>query len=141
EWTQKNTKCLKSAFFEYGALLFRGFQVEDALGFEEVALAMIPNLEKAYLGTSPRSQIQNTTYVFTAADFDSHRAVPVHLEMSFRDSPPATQLFYAKQVDQWRGGETPLTDFQAVWETLSGDPNLRSEFADGRVEYLRNMDD
>ena len=48
--------------------------------------------EKAYLGTSPRSQIQNTTYVFTAADFDSHRAVPVHLEMSFRDSPPATQL-------------------------------------------------
>ena len=30
---------------------------------------------------------------------------------------------------------------QAVWETLSGDPNLRSEFADGRVEYLRNMDD
>lgn len=35
--------------------------------------------------------------------------VPVHIEMSFRDSPPATQLFYAQQVDQWKGGETPLS--------------------------------
>ena len=35
--------------------------------------------------------------------------VPVHIEMSFRDSPPATQLFYAQQVEQWKGGETPLS--------------------------------
>ena len=87
--------------------------------------------EKEYLGTSPRSGIQNTTYVFTAADFQPHRTlaffwltlrtltiwgfyrnyneetkrltfwrgsevcqgtVPVHIEMSFRDFPPATQL-------------------------------------------------
>ncbi|CAE7782776.1 unnamed protein product [Symbiodinium sp. CCMP2456] len=114
DWMQKNTKCLRHAFVQYGALLFRGFQIEDASAFEAVALAMVPNLEKEYLGTSPRSGIHNTTYVFTAADFQPHRTVPVHIEMSFRDFPPATQLFYAKRVDQWVGGETPLTDMQVT---------------------------
>ncbi|OLQ12234.1 Clavaminate synthase-like protein [Symbiodinium microadriaticum] len=141
DWMQKNTKCLRHAFVQYGALLFRGFQIEDASAFEAVALAMVPNLEKEYLGTSPRSGIQNTTYVFTAADFQPHRTVPVHIEMSFRDFPPATQLFYAKRVDQWVGGETPLTDMQAVWEKLAEDPALREQFETGELEYLRNMDD
>lgn len=36
----------------------------------------VPNLEQAYLGTSPRSQINGTSYVFTAADFSPHRTVP-----------------------------------------------------------------
>ncbi|CAE7251688.1 ddaC [Symbiodinium sp. CCMP2592] len=141
DWMQRNTKCLRHAFVQYGALLFRGFKIEDASAFEAVALAMVPNLEKEYLGTSPRSGIQNTTYVFTAADFQPHRTVPVHIEMSFRDFPPATQLFYAKRVDQWVGGETPLTDMQAVWEKLAEDPELREQFETGELEYLRNMDD
>eukprot|EP00439_Symbiodinium_sp_Y106_P039088 s1467_g4.t1 len=140
-WMQRNTNCLRHAFVQHGALLFRGFKIEDASAFEAVALAMVPNLEKEYLGTSPRSGIQNTTYVFTAADFQPHRTVPVHIEMSFRDFPPATQLFYAKRVDQWVGGETPLTDMQAVWEKLAEDPELREQFETGELEYLRNMDD
>lgn len=139
-WTQNNTKCLKTAFFRHGVLLFRGFEILEPLAFEEVALSLVPNLEKAYLGTSPRSQINGTSYVFTAADFSPHRTVPVHIEMSFRDSPPATQLFYAQQVDQWKGGETPLTDFQAVWKQLSSDPQLSASFA-GKMKYLRNLDD
>ncbi|CAK9077436.1 unnamed protein product [Durusdinium trenchii] len=140
-WTQEKKECLKSAFFEHGVLLFRGFAIPDARAFEEVALAFVPNLEKAYLGTSPRSQINGTSYVFTAADFQPHRTVPVHIEMSFRDSPPATQLFYAQRVDQWRGGETPLTDFHQVWEQLRNDRRVGPHFEQQKVKYRRNMDD
>ena len=140
-WTRNHTKCLKKVFFRYGVLLFRGFDIQDPLAFEEVALSVVPNLEQAYLGTSPRSQINGTSYVFTAADFSPHRTVPVHIEMSFRDSPPATQLFYAQQVEQWKGGETPLTDFKAVWEQLSSDPKMHAAFASSKMTYLRNLDD
>lgn len=141
KWTQNNSQCLKRVFFRYGVLLFRGFNISDPLAFEDVALSLVPNLEKAYLGTSPRSQINGTSYVFTAADFSPHRTVPVHIEMSFRNFPPATQLFYAQQVEQWKGGETPLTDFQAVWEELSSDPALATSFGGSHLLYLRNMDD
>ncbi|CAK9004322.1 Dapdiamide synthesis protein DdaC, partial [Durusdinium trenchii] len=70
-----------------------------------------------------------------------HRTVPVHIEMSFRDSPPATQLFYAQRVDQWRGGETPLTDFHQVWEQLRNDRRVGPHFEQQKVKYRRNMDD
>eukprot|EP00913_Durusdinium_trenchii_P026601 g24957.t1 len=61
--------------------------------------------------------------------------------MSFRDSPPATQLFYAQRVDQWRGGETPLTDFHQVWEQLRNDRRVGPHFEQQKVKYRRNMDD
>lgn len=41
-------------------------------------------------------------------DRADHVEVPVHLEMSFKNSPPATQLFYAARVEHRQGGETPL---------------------------------
>ena len=73
-WTRSHSDCLRWLFFRHGALLFRGFHVPDATAFERVALSLVPNLEKVYLGTSPRSAIENTSYVFTAADFEPHRA-------------------------------------------------------------------
>ena len=107
----------------------------------QVALALLRDLERVYLGTSPRSSINGTTYVHTAADFDPHRTVPVHLEMSFRSKPPATQMFFANKVDQWKGGETPLTDFRGVWEQLRENPEWQLKFGNGKVKYIRNMDD
>ena len=139
--TKKVLESLRNAFFRYGVLLFRGFDVGAPLAFEEVALSVVPrlqavrvskhaekqnvkfnapniptmrsrihygptpyclrafcghfqikrcqkawhaevpNLEKAYLGTSPRSQINGTTYVFTAADFSPHRTVPRYVKL------------------------------------------------------------
>lgn len=140
-WLEKHTAWFRDTFFERGALIFRGFRVPDARAFEKVALAVNPELETAYLGTSPRSQINGTTYVHTAADFNPHRTVPVHLEMSFRDDPPRLQIFYASRLDQSRGGETPLTDFHGVWNTLSEKQSFMRRFEDKRVKYIRNNDD
>lgn len=40
-WTRNHTKCLKKVFFRYGVLLFRGFDIQDPLAFEEVALSVV----------------------------------------------------------------------------------------------------
>lgn len=140
-WVENHTAWFRDAFFQHGAMVFRGFRVPDAVAFERVALAVNPDLETVYLGTSPRSQINGTSYVHTAADFNPHRTVPVHLEMSFRDEPPRLQIFYASRLDHKLGGETPLTDFHGVWGTLSEKESFRQRFEDKRVKYIRNNDD
>jgi len=119
----------------------RGFDVADARAFEQVALAINADLATTYLGTSPRSSIGGTRYVHTAADFQPHRSVPVHLEMSFRRAPPQLQIFYASRLDQTIGGETPLTDFGGVWETLAQRRGFRERYGDEWVKYIRNNDD
>ena len=43
-----------------GAVMFRGFAVEEARDFEEVVLQFQPNLSTAYRGTSPRKLIPGT---------------------------------------------------------------------------------
>jgi alpha-ketoglutarate-dependent taurine dioxygenase len=138
---RNNTDVFRTVLFEHGALIFRGFDVPDALSFETVALAINPELETVYLGTSPRSNINGTTYVHTAADFNPHRTVPTHIEMSFRDAPPQMQIFYASRMDQKIGGETPLTDFHGVWTTLQEQESFRIRYEDERVKYIRNNDD
>mmetsp|Transcript_43735 Transcript_43735/g.115520 ORF Transcript_43735/g.115520 Transcript_43735/m.115520 type:complete len:435 (-) Transcript_43735:223-1527(-) len=141
EWLREHKMWFKNTFFEYGAVLFRGFTVTGPLGFEHMALAMTPDLATQYLGTSPRSSIENTTYVHTAADFNPHRTVPPHIEMSFRDEPPELQIFYAYKMDQLKGGETPLVDFSGVWNTLKQDEHFRAKVETSNLTYIRNMDD
>lgn len=43
-----------------GAVMFRGFAVEEAREFEEVILEFQPKLSTAYRGTSPRKLIPGT---------------------------------------------------------------------------------
>ncbi|CAK0909278.1 unnamed protein product [Prorocentrum cordatum] len=45
---RKNTDVFRTIVFEHGALIFRGFDVPDALSFEKVALAVNPELETVY---------------------------------------------------------------------------------------------
>eukprot|EP00405_Crypthecodinium_cohnii_P018596 CAMPEP_0206466784 /NCGR_PEP_ID=MMETSP0324_2-20121206/28665_1 /ASSEMBLY_ACC=CAM_ASM_000836 /TAXON_ID=2866 /ORGANISM="Crypthecodinium cohnii, Strain Seligo" /LENGTH=441 /DNA_ID=CAMNT_0053939967 /DNA_START=78 /DNA_END=1403 /DNA_ORIENTATION=+ len=141
EFLESNRMWFKDLFFEYGSVIFRGFDIPDAASFEQVVLGITTELATVYLGTSPRSSINGTTYVHTAADFPPHRTLPTHLEMSFRDNPPRTQMFYAHRVEQERGGETPLTNFEGVWETIKANPKLRAKYEHAKVKYIRNNDD
>jgi len=138
---EANVNWFRDCIFHHGAIIFRGFHVPNANAFEQVALAISRDLATTYLGTSPRSSINGTTFVHTAADFSPHRTVPVHMEMSFRDRPPQTQMFYAHRLDHSRGGETPLTDFEGVWQTLRQDAVIREKYSNAGLQYIRNNDD
>mmetsp|Transcript_78809 Transcript_78809/g.228846 ORF Transcript_78809/g.228846 Transcript_78809/m.228846 type:complete len:432 (-) Transcript_78809:135-1430(-) len=140
-WLTEHQEAFRKVFFRHGAVIFRGFNVPSPVAFETVALAVNKELAKTYLGTSPRSSINGTTYVHTAADFGQHRTLPTHIEMSFRDHPPALQVFYARKVEHTAGGETPLTDFQGVWDTIRAQEHLRHKFEGKHVRYIRNYDD
>src|SRR5262245_18214390 len=63
----------------HGAILFRGFDVKDAPGFEKVARAIDDELKNEYLGTSPRNAL--TSHVFTASELPPYFPIMQHCEM------------------------------------------------------------
>lgn len=117
-----------------GALLFRGWDVQDPAAFEKVARAIAPNLQNEYLGTSPRNAL--TPYVFTASELPGFFPIPQHCEMTFVRHPPHRLFFVCLVPNRAPGGETPLVDFRKVWKEL--DANVRERFATKGVKIIRN---
>lgn len=98
----------------FGAVLIRGFQINDAPEFERAIKSLQPNLSDAYRGTSPRSVFDGTKYTFSAADAPNSYPIAQHCEMSFLKSPPRQLYFGCLQESKSGGGETALCDFRAV---------------------------
>ncbi len=73
-----------------------------------------------YGGTSPR--LRKSGKVFTSSEIKNFFPLPVHCEMSFLPNPPKTMYFYCKEQSE-QGGETPLVDFRAVYNSL--DPSFK----------------
>jgi len=140
QWAQENRPLLRRWLDAYGAVLFRGFAGQGAKQFEHVASAFSVELERAYLGTSPRASVDASEFVNTASDFPAWMVVPFHCEMSFLPKPPSHIFFYAAQIDSamW-GGETPLVDMRAVAREMS--PEVAAAFREGGVRYIRHYPD
>lgn len=95
-WIKNNKRALTDDLKEYGAVLFRGFDVSSPQDFEDVIINVDPNLKNNYLGTSPRNQV--TRYTFTATELPPAYPIMQHAEMSFLDSPPKKLFFIAEKL-------------------------------------------
>src|SRR5438477_13176760 len=64
-WLRAHEAWVAAELARAGAILFRGFAVDDAPAFERVARAVDDDLKQDYLGPSPRRAL--TSHVFTAS--------------------------------------------------------------------------
>jgi hypothetical protein len=121
---------------QYGAVLFRGFNIDSAKEVEADIRAFEPNLSNEYRGTSPRTAQKGSEYVFSAAEVPSHFPIAQHLEMSFLPAPPRRLFFSALQAPKGRkGGATALTDFRKVYRDIPA--ALRDKLAKKKIRYSR----
>lgn len=133
-WLAAERPWLLDRLAAHGAVLFRGFAVDDAPAFEAVARAIDDELQNEYLGTSPRNAL--TSHVFTASELPPFYPIPQHCEMSFIAHPPR-RLFFCCLVEPAPGsGETPLADFRKVLRDL--DPGLVKRWEERGLRIVRN---
>ena len=125
---------IQTQLSDAGAILMRGWQVEDAAAFERVARAIEPELKNEYLGTSPRNAL--TPHVFTASELPPFFPIPQHSEMTFTKNPPRRLFFTCLRPNRAPGGETPLVDMRQVWRDLPAD--VQDRFTTKGVRYIRN---
>ncbi|NJL13393.1 MAG: taurine catabolism dioxygenase TauD [Microscillaceae bacterium] len=133
DWIAQNKAWLETQLSQAGAILFRGYALQTASDFEEIALALDPKLQAHYYGTSPR--LNNTVYTFSASELPPHYPIMQHCEMSFLKNAPR-RIFFFCETPAPEGGETPLTDFRKVYQQL--DPAIRAAFEQKGIRNIRN---
>jgi alpha-ketoglutarate-dependent taurine dioxygenase len=134
EWLQSEHELVQAKLAQHGAILLRGFAIDDATAFESVARAIAGDLKNDYLGTSPRNAL--TSHVFSASELPPHYPIPQHCEMSFVADPPKQLFFCALAPNEGPGGETPLVDFERI--PIDLDPGVRTRFEARGVRNIRN---
>lgn len=132
-WINSNKSLLEDKLLIHGAILFRGFDVAEPSDFELTALALEPKLREDYLGTSARRKL--TKYVYTASEMPPYFPIPQHCEMSFTKGYPS-KIFFCCLTPSKVNGETPLCDFQKVYECV--DPKITKKWEEKGITYVRN---
>lgn len=133
EWARENRELIEEKLLAHGAILFRGFGIEDTERFERTAMAVTPALVEDN-GELPRSNISEKVYAVSYAP-PSERIL-WHNENSFCPSWPMKLWFCCVQPAE-EGGETPLVDNRKVLARL--DPEVREAFRSRGIMYLRNF--
>jgi len=137
KWISENKNWIQNQLDSYGAILFRGFGIDTAQDFEDVALntSKYP-LQDGYLGTSPRNRV--TKFTFTASEFGPIVPIPQHLEMSFLPNSQPKQIFFYCQTppENLNQGETPICDMRLVYKSLNEE--LRRKLNTSKIANVRN---
>jgi len=135
DWCRSNRSWLDNQLVAYGAILVRGFALDTPADMEATICSYHPNLNNTYRGTSPRTLMKGTDYVFSAAEVPNNYPIAQHIEMSFLDAPPCQLFFGCIKQSNAPGGETALADFRQVYRDIPND--LKQKLIDKGVRYQR----
>lgn len=132
-WAQHRRAFIESALVEHGALLFRGFDVDSAPRFEELARALDPELLDYFERAAPRREVGRNVY--TSTEFPHDQPIPLHHEMSYSHNWP-TRIWFHCTLPALSGGATPIASDRKVFPML--DPAIKERFMSRKVMYVRN---
>jgi alpha-ketoglutarate-dependent taurine dioxygenase len=133
EWCAAHTEALEGFFDRHGAILFRGFPLQDAADFERVASAIAGELFAEYGDLPPESAGER---VYGSTPYPPDKMILFHNESSHLPTWPLRQFFFCVTPAPDRG-ETPLLDCRQVLDAL--DPALRAQFEREGLLYVRNF--
>jgi alpha-ketoglutarate-dependent taurine dioxygenase len=133
-WVRSVPELVEKKLMEHGALLFRGFDIDDVQSFEAFASAVAPPLVNYVEGSSPRVMLGDKVY--TSTEYPPEYFVSLHNELSYAHRWPSKLLFFCA-VEPRDGGETPIADSREILRRLS--PETRERFVRKGVRYVRNL--
>ena len=133
EWTANNKESVAQDLLRYGAILFRGFNVDSVHEFESFATAMCPELFGEY-GDLPREALGGKVY--SSTPYPADETILFHNESSHMDRWPMLIWFYCVKAAE-RGGESPIIDCRQVYQAM--DAAIREEFEQKGFMYVRNF--
>jgi alpha-ketoglutarate-dependent taurine dioxygenase len=132
---QDNFDLIESKLLERGAVLFRGFGIDQQEVFQQTVRSSLFGRMLDYVdGNSPRTKV--TSGVYTSTEYPPEFFISMHNELSYSERWPA-RLFFCCVVAPEEGGETPLADSRTILSGMS--PELANEFTQKGVKYIRNL--
>ncbi|OKH52346.1 hypothetical protein NIES2101_15235 [Calothrix sp. HK-06] len=118
---------------KYGAVLFRGFEIEDGNEFQKVLELLNIQLESVYhFGSAHRVRI--TDKVFTSSEAPPDTIIAPHNELNMVPWRPNILAFFC-QVQPDVYGETPIINTEKLFNDLS--PSLQHKIANYPQRFVR----
>lgn len=117
---------------KHGAVLLRGFQVNEAADFSRTIEALTPEIINYSERSSPRSEVAEKVY--TSTDHPADQAIVLHSEQSYTYNWPCYISFFC-HTKALMGGNTPIADNRRILKRLSTD--LVERFKTHGVLYQR----
>src|SRR6266496_3939725 len=135
DWARSNRQYIEQKLHQHGAILFRGFGLENASDFERVAASICNELYSEY-GDLPREGVAGKVY--TSTPYPEDKSILYHNESSHMSQWPSKINFFCVTVAK-EGGATPIVDCRQVYKQL--DPAVREKFEKLGLMYVRNFSD
>ena len=139
-WLTENHTHLKDELEQFGAILFRGFPIEEPAHFEAILdAAQFENMP--YVGgAAPREQVTRSR-ILTANEAPPEKPIPFHHEMAQVPNPP-NYIFFCCDTPSQTGGETAIVHSHTVYQRFQEiDPVYAETIEDVGVKYRRIMPD
>jgi alpha-ketoglutarate-dependent taurine dioxygenase len=137
-WGRQCRDLIERRLHEHGAILFRGFHVQDVGEFSSCIDAISGGSVEYMFRASPRTQVDQRFNVYTSTDYPAPERIFPHNEHSYSPVFPLELYFYCETPSPV-GGETPIGATRAIFERIR--PEVREEFARRKVMYVRNYGD
>src|ERR1700741_4109793 len=115
EWAAENRPWLEATLHQAGAILFRGFGMDDVDEFQRFMQSTAGDLLPYTYRSSPRTQVKGNVY--TSTEYPADQRIPFHTEMSYTNTWPMKIVFLSLIVAA-TGGETPIADSRRVYHRL-----------------------
>lgn len=135
-WARAHQSFIQQKLHQYGALLFRDFNVRTPREFGEVCRAISGELLEYRERSSPRSAVAENIY--TSTDYPPDQSIFPHNEHSYSLTFPL-RLYFFCETPAAEGGETPILDTRKVLRRL--DERIKARFQEKKWMYVRNYGD
>ena len=134
KYVEENREELKNKILQHTGILFRGFPIHGADGFNKVVEVLGLGEQLNYIGgDSPRDKVKGKVYTSTEAP--PKIKIPLHNEMSFIKRYPRHIYFYCDQPAA-TGGATILGDAREICQKIN--PDVRKRFTERGLRYVSN---
>ena len=132
-WASGAKEYLEKQLEEHGAILLRGFRVENAETFERFARTLAPELLDYRERAAPRKEVAPNIY--TSTEYPPTQPIPLHHEMSYSHNWPMKIWFYCQQPASEQGA-TPIANDRLIIQRL--DPAIKETLTRKKIRYTRN---
>lgn len=133
-WIAAHRPRIEDRLAAQGAVLFRGFAVDEVADFAAACRAFSGELVEYVGGGSPRTRIADAVY--TSTEYAAAEHILVHSEASYLRKMPSLIWFYCHTPPAERGA-TPLADLGRILARL--DPAIVERFDRRGLRYVGNL--
>lgn len=133
-WLINSKEKFNELLTKHGAVLLRGFQINNPDDFRKVVGNISGQLLEYKERSSPRTEISKNVY--TSTDYPQDQEIFLHNENSYQQNFPLKIFFYC-QKNAELGGETPIADCRRILDRI--DEEIRLKFKEKGWMYVRNF--